>query len=319
LTDQKDVDGKPRLGLHRFSIGVACLTLVLLMAGALVTSNEAGDSVPDWPLSFGRWLIHSDYFVANVRYEYSHRVIAGLVGFATFILAAWAWKSERRSWVKRLALIAFAGVVLQALIGGVRVLFPEYKALIAVPHALIAQSFFGLIVAIAVFTSRGWQSRSDTRPDYGRPGLRTISVITVAAMLIQLVLGAGFRHQAFGIVPHVIGAIAVTFLIGMTASSVLSRSENDSYLRRPAIAAPVLLIAQVALGIGAYLARVKSAGAVQPLEPLISLTAGHVVVGALTLANMIVLMLRCHRVLVSEGERTGEMTSSAGIGSRAAV
>jgi heme A synthase len=105
----------------------------------------------------------------------------------------------------------------------------------------------------------------------------------------------------------------------MTASSVLSRSENDSYLRRPAIAAPVLLIAQVALGIGAYLARVKSAGAVQPLEPLISLTAGHVVVGALTLANMIVLMLRCHRVLVSEGERTGEMTSSAGIGSRAAV
>ena len=92
--------------------------------------------MPDWPVSFGRWLISSNNFVANVRYEYSHRFIAGVVGMTTLLLAVWVYAGERRSWMKKLALIAFAGVMAQAGIGGLRVLFPEHKALIAVPHAL---------------------------------------------------------------------------------------------------------------------------------------------------------------------------------------
>src|SRR5215813_7664832 len=111
---------------------------MLLIAGALVTSNEAGDSVPDWPLSFGRWLIAPENFRANVRFEYSHRFIAGLVGTATAVLVVLCHILERRRWIRMLSLVALAGVVLQASIGGVRVHFPEYKALIAVPHALIA-------------------------------------------------------------------------------------------------------------------------------------------------------------------------------------
>src|SRR6266851_5130375 len=139
-------------GVHRLALLLSFLTVALLVAGALVTSNEAGDSVPDWPLSFGRWLINSNNFVANVRYEYSHRFIAGVVGMMTLLLAAWAYFSDRRAWIKKLGLIALAGVIAQAGIGGLRVLFPEHKALIAVPHALVAQSFFAVIVAIAVFT-----------------------------------------------------------------------------------------------------------------------------------------------------------------------
>src|SRR2546423_12716935 len=150
------INAQPNRGLHLFAIFVAVLTVVLLIAGALVTSNEAGDSVPDWPLSFGRWLIPSNNFIANVRFEYSHRFVAGIVGFTTLILAVWAYFGERRSWMKKLGLVAFAGVVAQALIGGMRVWFPEYKALIAVPHALVAQSFLAVVVAIAVFTSRSW-------------------------------------------------------------------------------------------------------------------------------------------------------------------
>ena len=315
--EQKGIEEKwePSPGLHRFAVIVAVLTVFLLVAGALVTSNEAGDSVPDWPLSFGRWLINSNYFVANVRYEYSHRVIAGLVGFTTFILAVWAWKTERRTWVRRLAIIAFGGVVAQALIGGVRVLLPHYKPMIAVPHALIAQSFFGLIVALAVVTSRGWWKQREPQADSGRPGLRSLTAITVGAVLIQLVLGAGFRHQAFGILPHIIGALAVALLVVWTASGVLARSGGDGYLRRPAMAAVVLLFVQVALGIGAYVARIRSVGDPQPLEPLISLTASHVVVGALTLATMIVLMLRCHRALASSGERAPETAGATRPGS----
>src|SRR5512132_2093213 len=114
----------PDHGLRLLAILLAAMTLLLLVAGALVTSNEAGDSVPDWPLSFGRWLIQSSNFVANVRYEYSHRVIAATVGLITAILAIRAWTSERRPLIRRLALIAFAGVLMQALLGGIRVWFP---------------------------------------------------------------------------------------------------------------------------------------------------------------------------------------------------
>ncbi|MEK6302897.1 MAG: COX15/CtaA family protein [Acidobacteriota bacterium] len=298
----KDQEGiqltvKANAGLHRFAIILACLTVVLLAAGALVTSNEAGDSVPDWPLSFGRWLVSGDHFVANVRYEYSHRFIAGIVGAATFLLAVSVWLADRRRWMRRLVLVVFAGVVAQAVIGGVRVYFPEYKALIAVPHALVAQSFFGAVVALAVFTSRSWLAAREVRLDQGKPPLRTLTAVTVAAVLIQLVLGAGFRHQAFGIVPHVIGAVAVAGLIVWTSIVVLRRHKNDDYLTRPAWFAAVLLVAQLSLGIGAYFARVASAGDPQPLEPMISLTVAHLVVGALTLATMIVLTLRCHRAL----------------------
>jgi cytochrome c oxidase assembly protein subunit 15 len=270
---------------------------VLLVAGALVTSNEAGDSVPDWPLSFGRWLIRSNNFIANVRYEYSHRFIAGLVGFTTLALAVWTWVAERRKWMRRLGLVAFAGVVAQAAIGGMRVWFPEYKALIAVPHALVAQSFFAVAVSIAVFTSRSWLAPRQVKPDGKSLPLRALTGTTVLAVLIQLVLGAGFRHQAFGIAPHIVGAVVVAVLITMTVSTVVRRQKDDGYLARPAKLAIAFLIVQVGLGIGAYVARLASAGDPQPLEPMISLTVAHLVVGALTLAMMVTLMLRSYQVL----------------------
>jgi heme a synthase len=300
LKNQLEAEPKPALWLHWFAIFLAFLIMILLVAGALVTSNEAGDSVPDWPLSFGRWLIPSDNFIANVRYEYSHRFIAGVVGFTTFILALCTWFAENRKWMKRLALVAFLGVVAQAGIGGVRVLFPEYKPEIAVPHALIAQSFFALIVAIAVFTSRSWFAKRELKEDEGRPSLRTLTPVTIGAVLVQLVLGAGFRHGAWGIIPHIIGAVLVLALIIWVASAVLIRHEG-SYLRRPAVSVLVLVIIQAGLGIGAYLARLAAKGDPQPLEPMISLTASHVVVGALSLAAMVVLTLRCYRALTPQG------------------
>ncbi len=292
-----EIENHGSRGLNLFAIFLACLTVVLLIAGALVTTRDAGDSVPDWPLSFGRWLIHSDYFVANVRYEYTHRVIAGLVGAGTFGLAVWAWMTDRRMWLKRLALAAFAGVVLQALIGGVRVLFPTQKSFIAIPHAFIAQSFFAVIVSIAVFTSKGWFRHGQDKQDAGRPALRRLTAITVAAILIQLVLGAGFRHQAFGIIPHITGAVGVTVMVVWTSVAVFKRHVENDYLRRPALTLLMLLIIQVMLGVSAYLARLASVNDPQPLEPMITLTVAHVVVGALTLVTAVVLMLRSYRVL----------------------
>jgi heme A synthase len=327
------IAARPNRGLHLFAIFVAVLTVVLLLAGALVTSNEAGDSVPDWPLSFGRWLIHPDRFVSNVRYEYSHRFIAGTVGFATFILALWAWFGDRRKWVRRFALLVFAGVVAQGMIGGIRVLLPAYKPLIAVPHALIAQSFFGAIIAIAVFTSRSWFANHGIKPDAGGFALRRLTALSLGVVLGQLVLGAGFRHGAFGILPHALGAVAVTTVVAWTALATLRRHGDNRYLARPAWLLIVLLALQVTLGVLAYITRMSVAGQplssvadfftrmtlaplqslifVQPVEPMISLTAAHVVVGALTLAAIVVLTLRTYQVLAPQRAAAGSPGANA--------
>lgn len=323
----------PNRGLHLFAIFVAVLTVILLIAGALVTSNEAGDSVPDWPLSFGRWLIHPDHFISGVRYEYSHRFIAGAVGFATFVLALWAWFGDHRKRVRRFALLVFVGVVAQGMLGGVRVLFPTYKPLIAVPHALIAQSFFGAIVAIAVFTSRGWFARHVIQTGAGGQALRRLTAWSLGVVLGQLVLGAAFRHGAIGIIPHALGALAVSAVVAWTALATLRRFGSQGYLARPARLLMVVLVAQVTLGVLAYITRMAAAGQalagvadffnrmtlaplpslilVQPVEPMISLTVAHVVVGALTLATVVVLTLRTYQVVAPEAAATDPAGANA--------
>lgn len=289
-------------GLHRLLILLAAMTLILLVAGALVTSNEAGDSVPDWPLSFGRWVINSNYFVANVRFEYSHRVIAFFVGATTLVLAIRALMTGARPLIRNLTLAAFAGVVMQAMIGGARVSFPSYKALIAIPHALVAQSFFALIVGLAVITSAGWREDKPSKEDSAHPPARGLVILTVCAVLAQAALGAGFRHGAFGVIPHVSGAAVVSLLTIWTTLTILHYHGRDAYLRRPALAVLTLLSCQLILGILAYVARLQSYSDPQPLEPMITLTVAHVVVGALTLASVVVLTLRCWRTLSSARE-----------------
>lgn len=296
--------------IHWLSIGLVSLTVLLLIVGALVTSNEAGDSVPDWPMSFGRWLIKGEHFSGNVRYEYSHRVVAGVVGVVTAVLAAVIWFTRRTRRIRWLGLAAFATVVLQALLGGLRVLFPGSKPLIAVPHALVAQSFLCIGAAIALLSSRGWLNRaeSESATESAGQSVRRLAVAGVVVVMIQLVLGAAFRHGAAGIEPHIAGAIVVAVIVGLTIWRAVRTSGRDSYLKRPAIGAGVLLVLQIALGVLAYLARLASADAPQPVEPMISLTVAHVVVGALTLITVLVLAMRSHQVL-----RPLQSTKRAGV------
>ena len=85
-------------GLHRYTIVLAVCTLLLVVAGASVTSNDAGLSVPDWPLSYGRLM---PPMTGGIFYEHGHRMVATTVGFLTIVLAVWLWRVERRAWMKR--------------------------------------------------------------------------------------------------------------------------------------------------------------------------------------------------------------------------
>src|SRR5262245_19670353 len=145
--------------LHRFSKFLVACTVILILAGSLVTSHDAGLSVPDWPTSYG-WNMFTfppSMWVANILYEHGHRLIASTVGFLTIILAVWLWFAERRTWLRWLGVAALGTVVAQGVLGGITVIFFLPPA-VSTAHAAPAEIFFCLTVAIALFTSPGWKN-----------------------------------------------------------------------------------------------------------------------------------------------------------------
>ena len=287
--------------LHRYAVFTASCTFVLLIAGALVTSNDAGLSIPDWPLAYGSL---TPPMVGGIRYEYTHRVIATCVGLLTIGLAAWLWKAEKRSWMRWLGLVALGGVIAQGILGGMTVRMFQPPP-VSAAHATLAQLFFSTLVAIAVFTSSWWNGNLEEMDDPGSPRVRTLVVWTAVAVFLQLILGAAFRHKAFGIIPHLIGAVIVTILIFMTAGALKRRFADVPALRSCARYLHILIGVQLLLGAGAYWSRLYSAHFPQPIDIMVALTVVHTVTGALVLAVTLVTALICYR-MVSSGSAVAD-------------
>jgi cytochrome c oxidase assembly protein subunit 15 len=298
-------------GLHRFALLLAGATFFLIIAGALVTSHDAGLATADWPLTEGKFLpkverlgISGVNMVGNLFWEHGHRMVATTVGLLTIGLVIFLFRKEKRSWVRRLGLVALAGVVAQGLLGGltVKLMLP---LVVSAAHATLAQLFFCTTVSLAVFTSASWIKERPVIEEQGSLPLRYLCVAAATAIFLQLIIGATLRHSATWDKPlptdllltHVGGAIAVTLLLGSAALIILRRYSGESFLARPAKAALSLLALQLLLGVAAYLARVASPGDPQPLSPMIGITVAHVACGALVFATTIVLTLRAFKVL----------------------
>ncbi len=279
--------------LHKYAVFTACSTFLLLIAGALVTSNDAGLSVPTWPLAWGSV---APPMVGGIVYEWSHRVIAASVGFLTIVLAAWLWVAEKRPWMRWLGLAALGGVIAQGILGGLTVRMFQPPA-VSAAHATLAQLFFSTVVAIAFFTSGWWQSEILEMEDPGTPRLRSLTIWTVAAVFLQLILGAAFRHKGFGIIPHLIGAVIVTMLVFMTAGALKRRFSNAQPLRKCARFLHILIGVQLLLGAGAWWSRVYAARFPQPITIMVTLTVVHTVTGALLLATTLMTALVSYRML----------------------
>jgi cytochrome c oxidase assembly protein subunit 15 len=162
----------------------------------MVTSKNAGLAVPDWPTTFGynMFLFPVSKWVGGILFEHTHRLIASVVGFLTIVLAVWLWSSESRRWVRNLGLIALAGVILQGVLGGLRVTM--LKDQIGIFHACVAQAFLALLVVIALVTTRFWRSLQaiDLNPKKVAP-IRALAIAIALAIYVQLALGATMRHQ----------------------------------------------------------------------------------------------------------------------------
>ncbi len=273
----------------------ASVTFLLLISGALVTSNDAGLSVPDWPTSFGS-IYKIPHMVGGVRFEHSHRMVAEFVGFLTIILAIWTWRAERRLWMKRLGAAALATVIVQGILGGITVL-KFLPPAVSSAHAAVAQTFFCIAVCIALFTGRRWvEEHPQVQMETQRPSLVTLTLLSIAVLYVQLILGAMFRHKGMSWWPHVLHAAVVAVILSWTAIRALTHYSKIEAVRRPAVIMLSLMVGQLCLGFAAFLTRVMwGRDAVQPELPMVISTVAHVAVGALLLATTVVLAIQVWR------------------------
>ena len=186
-----------RIWLNRFAWFICVAAMLLICSGGMVTSKNVGLAVPDWPTTFGynMFLFPVSKWVGGILFEHTHRLIASAVGFLTIILAIWLWRSENRRWVRNLGLIALAGVILQGILGGLRVTM--LKDEIGIFHACVAQAFLALLVVIALVTTTFWRrsfDEIDISPKKFAP-IRSLAIAITLAIYVQLALGATMRHQ----------------------------------------------------------------------------------------------------------------------------
>lgn len=184
--------------LYIVAIITTLLTFLLICSGGLVTSKGVGMSVPDWPTTYGynMFLFPISRWVGGVFYEHTHRLIASALGILTLILGILSLFLEKRRWVHKLALAAFIAVILQGILGGLRVTL--YKDELGIFHAILAQSFFGLLVIFSAVTSQRFRLGTWFN-DHAAASLRWLAVLGVVLIYFQLIIAATMRHQHAGL------------------------------------------------------------------------------------------------------------------------
>jgi cytochrome c oxidase assembly protein subunit 15 len=284
--------------VHRYAIFIVCWTIVLLTAGALVTSEDAALAVPDWPLSYGTI---TPPMVGGIVYEHTHRLIAMGLGLLCIGLAALIWRTDDRPWMRWLGIAALGGVVLQGVLGGLTVIKLLHYWL-PVMHACTAQLMFALVVSIAVFTSRWWTESLPQYQDKGSPSVHTVVTINAFVIFLQVLAGAGFRHQYISLRPHVIGAPIVLGVVIWTAAILRRRFSQVREISRARILLHATVGTQILLGVVALWSRISTADAPQPMPLMVASTVIHTVVGAILFAISIVTVLICYRLVPRRGE-----------------
>ncbi len=293
--------------LHKFAKLVAGCTVLLVLAGSLVTSTDSGLSVPDWPTTYGQnmFTFPMSKWVGGIFYEHSHRLIASTVGLLTIVLAAWLWVAEPRRWIKRLGVVALAAVIVQGLLGGLTVRY-FLPAPVSTAHAALAEIFFCLTVAIALFTSPGWIGGEGQVDD---AVLRRTATATSVLVYAQILVGAAMRHTGAGLaipdfplmfghlIPdhwdariavhfaHRLGALLVTLSILATSAHIWYHHRGQRALARPATLIVALAGIQITLGALTVLSQRN-----------VWINSAHVVCGALVLTTSLVITLRSWRV-----------------------
>ncbi len=255
--------------LARYSFGTLVVTLFLLYAGGFTTTIGAGMVFPDWPLSNGS--INPEGWMQDpaMAAEHSHRLLGMIVGNLVLVLAIWIWRVEARKWMRQMGLAALVLVIIQGILGGVRVL--ENEVNYAIVHGCLAQVFFCMLAAIALGQTRIWHQLRET-PESTQRLTQTTGLVLMGLLFVQLIVAAIMRHKGAGLaiptfpltpegrlIPdtwyfgvsihfaHRALAVVITAVYGYWIVRLL-RETAHGHIRALGISCCILLVVQIALG-----------------------------------------------------------------------
>jgi hypothetical protein len=274
MANDKAISDMQLNGLHRYVIFLAACTLMLILAGASVTSViralPGASSGP--PPSSTSALLEQIHLIAGI-----------VVDILTAGMAIWLVAAAKHSTIRMWGAVALVVMVGESFLGGHPIV-----------HALVAPLLFALLAAIAVFTSAGWAKGPESADYRWQPSLRSIGILMPVLVFMQIGLGAAYRHNAMGVLSHILNALLVLLFILVVGVFVMRQYPGHRSLRPAAHALVVITSVQVLLGFAVFLVLIISAG---NNAALIVSSVAHVVNGSLTLAATVVMVIQIRRHL----------------------
>ncbi|MGD9253637.1 MAG: COX15/CtaA family protein [Holophagae bacterium] len=286
-----------------FSKVAVAATFLLIVAGGLVTSTETGLAVVDWPNSFGynMFLYPLARMTGGIYYEHAHRLFGALIGLTTVVLAFRIWRTDERTWLRKLAAASVVLVIVQGILGGLRVTggftlstSPEDMApniVLALTHGVLGQIFLGVMVAIAVVTSGFWRGAPEVQQRFEVKDDLTLQRWLLPVLVLQLVLGAAQRHLAAMLIVHISLAAVVVVMAVMVGVRAWGLYKGNWPVDRLGKGLMILASVQVFFGLAALAVTLGQAQVGAPSALEVTITTTHQATGAIILAVAVALHL----------------------------
>jgi len=301
--------------LYRLAVVTMCVALLPIVVGAIVTTTGAGMAFADWPSSDG----HNMFFYPWLKsagdkfLEHGHRLAGIAIGLCSIALAVVLWFREPRRWVRLVGLLVLFGVILQGLLGGMRVLADDHR--IAMLHGSFAALVFSLMAAVALFTSRSWVRTAPPADIHYVSHLRPWAIAIPVLIFGQFLLGGLLRHLGGALHEHIAAGIVV--LLFVIAITVVTHRSGMTWLRKPAYFLLSIVILQVCLGAMSFVTKFGFAPsgyvAVSESAPQIISRTVHTIVGMLVLMTSVIYALRVFRLNNLCRDVTGLRTDTSGL------
>jgi len=262
--------------LHRYALFMAAAALVLIASGAFVTSSREASAGPDVAAA------------TTLPGSGVHQALGIGVTALALVLAVWIFAASRGAWPR---MLAAAAIVAGAADGYLALHAPLPSGLAAV-HAALAPLFFGCLVGVASLTSPEWSIAPEPVDDREMPFLRPLAISAPALVLLQIVLGALYRHKVTSVMWHMAGAMIVSLVTLIACMVVIQQYPSHRPLRGSAIHLMSILLLQVALGVAAFTMQLLDT---ENTIVLAVTTGSHVVVGNLALAASLLFAVQVQR------------------------
>jgi heme A synthase len=261
---------------HRCVVFLALFGLAVILSGAYVTSTQVAAK-------------EAQSEVSSAAGEEFHRGLSMALGALT--LGAAIWSSFGRMRCQPLLWAAFTTLALSAALGWRVTPLPPGAAIF---HSLLAHLFFATIVVAAVVTSPGWNRAAEIAQVIGWSSMRPLAVATPPVVFGQIVLGTAYRHNVTGVMPHIVGAMIVALMTVVVSAVILQNFPGPAPLRRAAGVLISIVLAQVCLGMAAFIMLVLNTAGTMAF---VVATVGHVSIGAAALAASVVLAMQVLRAI----------------------